>query len=109
MNRRDFLKVGSLSSAAMFVQIGPLISEAKSLKSDWLKADDVLFRGTYNGEIHTSRDAGKTWQLHTRLGTEYAVSGFFLDWSQRVHAQVVFAGRNFDLVLGKDKKYWRTV
>jgi hypothetical protein len=109
MNRRDFLKVSSLSSAAIFVQIGPLISEATNLKSDWLKADDILFRGTYNGEIHTSKDAGQTWQLHTRLGTEYAVTDFFLDWSQRVHAQVVFAGRNFDLVLTKDKKLWRAV
>jgi hypothetical protein len=109
MNRRDFLKVSGLSSAAMFIQIGPLISEAKNLKSDWLKADDVLFRGTYNGEIHTSHNAGQSWQLHTRLGTEYAVTDLFLDWSQHIHAQVVFAGRSFDLVLAEDKKLWRTV
>jgi len=109
MNRRDFLKVSGLSSAAMFVQIGPLISEAKNLKSDWLKVDDVLFRGTYNGEILTSHDSGQTWQLHTWLGREYAVTGLFSDWSQSIHAQVAFAGRSFDLVLAKDQKYWRTI
>ena len=109
MNRRDFLKVSGLSSAAMFVQIGPLISEAKNLKSDWLKVDDVLFRGTYNGEILTSHDSGQTWQLHTRLGSKYAITDLFLDGSQHIHAQVAFGGRSFELALAQDNKYWLTI
>jgi len=108
MNRRDFLKVSSLFSAALFIQVNPLLNKSKSLQAELLNVDGVLFRGTYHGEIHTSHDGGRIWQLHTRLGNEYAVLGFFPDFSQRIHAQVAFAGRNFELVLAKDKKTWRT-
>jgi hypothetical protein len=109
MNRRDFLKVSSLSSAALFVQVSPLLSKSKYLQADLLKVDGVLFRSAHGGEIHTSHDVGRTWQLHTRLGSEYAITGLYSDWWQQLHAQVAFAGHSFDLVLGKDKKYWRTV
>jgi hypothetical protein len=73
-----------------------------------LVSDGVTFRGTQDGEIQTSIDGGRTWQLHTRLGSHYAIIDLFSDTSQRVHAKVAFAGRSFDLLLAKDKKLWMT-
>ncbi len=108
MNRRDFLKISSLLPVALFVQFSPLLSQSKNLPVE-LAANGMILRSTFNGEIHTSRDAGRTWQLHTRLGSENAIVGLFSDGSQRIHAQVAFRGHSFDLVLAKDNKYWMTI
>jgi hypothetical protein len=108
MNRRGFLKVSGLISAALIVQFSPLLSMAKNRPVE-LVSDGVVFRGTQAGEIQTSRDAGRSWQLHTRLGSQYTITALFSDRAQRVHAKAAFAGRSFELVLAKDKKYWITV
>jgi hypothetical protein len=107
MNRRDFLKVSSLFSAALFIQVGPLSSKARTQPIE-LEYKGMLFRGTRDGEIHVSYDSGQTWQLHTRLGTECSITSIFMDWSQRVHTQIAFADRSFDLVLAKGNRYWVT-
>ena len=108
MNRRNFLEISGLLSVALFVPYSPLLSQSKNLPVE-LMANGMTFRGTPAGEIYTSHDAGQTWQLHTRLGSEYAITGLFSDGSQRIHAQVAFKGRSFELALAKDNKYWITV
>jgi hypothetical protein len=107
MNRRDFLKISGLLSAALFIKFDSLFKTANNLPVE-LNSNGVIFRGTHSGEIQTSTDGGRTWQLHTRFGSQYAIIDLFSDTSQRVHAKVAFAGRNFDLVLAKDKKNWIT-
>ena len=107
MNRRDFLKISGFLSAALIVQFGSLPSTTKNRPVE-VVSGGVTFRGTQAGEIQTSPDGGRTWQLHTRLGSQYEITGLSSDWSQRVVAKVAFAGRSFDLVLTKDKKYWIT-
>ncbi len=108
MNRRDFIKISSLLPVAIFIQFNPILSQAKNLPVE-LIANGLTFRGTPGGEIYTSPDAGHTWQLHTRLGSVYTITRLFLDGSQRIHAQVGYKGRSFELQLGKDNKYWTTI
>ena len=107
MNRRDFLKTSGLMFLTLLVQFNPIHSLSKNLPVD-ITANGLTLRGTPAGEFYTSHDAGFTWQLHTRLGSEYAITGLFLDGSQRIHAQVAFGGRSFELALAKDNKYWIT-
>jgi hypothetical protein len=108
MNRRDFIKNSGLFSAALFLQFNSLLSALKNQPVE-LASNGVIFRGTQGGEIQTSRDGGRSWQLHTRFGSQYTITGFYSDGSQRVHAKAAFAGRSFELVLAKDKKYWIVV
>jgi hypothetical protein len=108
MNRRDFLKFSGLLSAVIFIPFVTGGSPSKNRAVE-LVSEGVVFRGTPAGEIQTSHDGGRTWQLHTRLGSQYTITNLFSDSSQRVHATAVFAGRSFELVLSKDKKYWLTV
>lgn len=107
MNRRDFLKISGLLSVALFIPVSLLPGPAKNRPVE-LVSGGVTFRGTQAGEIQTSHDGGQTWQLHTRLGSQYAIIDLYTDWSQRVHAKAAFEGHSFGLVLTKDKKYWIT-
>ncbi len=107
MNRREFLKVSGLLSAALFIQFDSLLGTSKNQPVE-LVSGGVIFRGTPAGEIQTSHDGGRTWQLHTRLGSQYAITDLISDQSKQIHARVAFAGRSFDLILAKGHKYWIT-
>jgi hypothetical protein len=108
MNRRDFLRISGLAFLTLIVPANPILSFSKKIPVE-LIADGLTFRGASGGEIYTSADAGYTWQLHTRLGSEYTINSLFLDGSQHIHAKVSFGGRSFDLSLTKDHKYWLTI
>ena len=108
MDRREFLKISGLLSAAIFIRFSPALIPSKNRPVE-LASEGVLFRGAQVGEIQTSSDGGRSWQLHTRLGSQYTITGLFLDGSQRVHAKAAFAGRSFELLLSKNRKYWLTV
>jgi hypothetical protein len=108
MNRREFLKIGSLSSAVLFLHmdflpiknlVQPAITEFKG----------VLYRGTPDGDILISHDTGKTWLLHTRLGKNYSVLNFSKDGSARMRARIIFDRKSFYLTLAKGDKYWLSV
>jgi len=106
INRRDFLKFSSLLSAVFFVQIHPLGKKTSSHVE--VETEDMMYRGTNDGNILVSRDAGRTWQNHLKLGTEYSIQELFLDRSNRVRAQVGFAGHSFELVLSDNGSSWKT-
>jgi len=105
MNRREFLKVGSLGTAVLLVQVKHL--PLKRLKQPVLmEHQGKIYRGTPDGEIQVSHDLGKTWQLHLRLGKECSVTALFKDVWQHLHARVDLAGREFDLTLAPGNKHW---
>ena len=49
-----------------------------------------------------SGDAGETWQLHTRLGTQYSINNFVVDHADQLYVQVGFTGYQFHLVLAQN-------
>ena len=107
MNRRDFLKLGGLLSTAVLVQFSPLGRFA--VRPVEAESGGRRYRGTSNGKILISADAGKTWQLHTNFGAEFSIRGLFADYAGQVHAQLEFAGYPFELALAQNSKTWKTV
>jgi len=108
MNRRDFLKFGGIAAATLLIP-GVILFEELNRQPVEIATGGTVYRGTPSGEIFASKDSGQTWLLHTRLGSEYSILRFSEDGSQRIHAQVGFKGRSFELVLAKDSKHWMTV
>jgi hypothetical protein len=107
MNRRDFLKIGALTAAGLFLPSIPLL--AAGAKPAELTAGGLKLRGTQDGEIHLSRDGGQSWQLSSRLGKDFKVTQIFQDSAQRIRAEVVFSSQRFELVLDEGKGCWVTV
>lgn len=108
MNRRDFLKVGGLLSAAFLLQsssfgkMAPLIIEAQ--------AGGKLFRGSDDGKILISHDSGGTWQLHTNFGPMIDILDLTVNLQGQLFAQLGFKGHRFELALAQDgMNTWRTV
>jgi hypothetical protein len=106
MDRRNFLKLSGLLSAAVFMQFNSL-EKAVSFPVE-VEAQGKLFRGTSDGKIYISANAGKSWQLHTNFGSAFYIFGLADDWGQ-VHAQLGFEGHSFELALIENGKTWRTV
>src|SRR5689334_6096020 len=106
MVRREFLKLSGLLSTALFVQVHPL-GKVASLHTE-VESQGKLYRGTSDGKIHVSGDAGKSWQLHTNFGHEFSVLDLRTNFWGQVQAQLGFAGHSFELALAEEGKIWRT-
>jgi hypothetical protein len=106
MQRREFLKLSGAAlgstvlATGLFRQLAALPVEAKS--------QGKHFRGYRNkGDIFVSRDAGETWQLHAKLGSEYSIDDFFVDSADQLYARVGFMQYHFDLFLSEDGTQWK--
>jgi hypothetical protein len=107
MERREFLKLAGagLGSTLLFAglsgRLAALPVEAKSRGK--------VFRGYRNdGDIFVSEDDGETWQLHTRLGTQYSIDDLVVNTADQMYAQVGFMQYQFHLFLSEDGKQWMT-
>jgi len=107
MNRRDFLKMGGLFSTALIVQFNPL-GRITSVPVE-AQTGDKHYRGTFDGKILVSTNAGKSWQSHTNFGPIFSILGINVDHQGQVRAQLGFEARSFELALAEDGKTWRTV
>ena len=107
MHRRDFLKLSGAAFGSTLLLTG-LFRLTSTLPVE-ARSRGRHFRGYRNdGDIFVSEDAGETWQLHTRLGSEYSIDDLFVDSSEQMYAQVGFMGYDFQLFLSKDGKQWKT-
>ena len=106
MNRRDFLKLGGLASAALFVQFNLL--GGITTRPIEVESHGIRYRGDSDGKIMISTDEGKTWQLHTNFGSEFSIRSLITDIWGQVNAQLEFEGYSFDLILAQNGNSWRT-
>src|SRR5262245_54991690 len=107
MQRRDFLKLSGAVFASTILPIG-LSRQLATLPVE-ATYQGKLFRGYRNqGDIFVSEDAGETWQLHTRLGSQYSIDDLFVDLANQVYARVGFMQHHFQLFLSKDGRQWKT-
>ena len=106
MNRRDFLKVAGVSAASLVFNPGPLRILTQAPIETAIAGK--LYRGTPDGKIYISNDAGRTWLLHTNLGSNYSILRFFAGAGGQVTTQVGFREYSFDLALSKNGKAWKT-
>ena len=104
MNRRDFLKLGSVMSVFGYATVSPIGNIAKLPLET--AAFGKLYRGTYDGSVHVSENGGKSWQLHSGFGPDYAILDIFTGLDGRLYVHTGFKQRSFLLVLSKDGKSW---
>ncbi len=105
--RRDFLKISGLFSAAMLVGVGSVAEiAARSVETEF---QGLFYRGTSDGKIYTSSDAGKTWSLHTQFGTHLSIQHLYVDFRRRMVAVLNCQGYDFKLALSSDLRTWKTM
>jgi len=104
MNRRDFLKVGSVMSA--FAGVGPVGNIVRIPIET--AAFGKLYRGTHDGQVYVSADGGKSWQLQSNFGPGYSVLNLLVGRDKQLYAQIGFERVNFHLVLTKNGNAWAT-
>ena len=107
MNRRDFLKIGTVVSAAVLVPLNIAGSLAGPLTE--VRHGDQLYRGTLSGEIYVSKDEGQTWTLHTSFGSGLSVLHLWVNLWGQLQARLGIAGHSFELALAKEARIWRTI
>ena len=107
MHRREFLKLSGATLGSTLLLTG-LYQLTLALPVE-AQVRGRHFRGYRNdGDIFVSEDAGETWQLHTRLGSQYSIDDLFVDSNDQMYTQVGFMGYQFQLFLSKDGKQWKT-
>jgi len=102
ITRRDFLKLGAVSTAVLFLPIRHLIQVAVAEQ----EYKGRIYRGTTDGEIYVSDDQRGTWTRHINLGEQCRISRIFSNTNDDLHARVDFQGYDFDLVLSPNGKDW---
>ena len=107
MDRRNFLKLGG--TALTFILLPTISLGNYSNFSTETESRGRRFHGTSDGDIYLSQDAGKTWQLHTRLGSQYQILDLVTDPKERVFASVGFQSYHFYLALSSNGINWNTV
>jgi hypothetical protein len=108
MQRREFLKFAGTALGSTLILTG--VSHHFATLPVEAKSQGKHFRGYRNqGDIFVSEDAGLTWQLHARLGSEYSIDDLFVDAADQMNARVGFMGYHFQLFLSEDGKQWKTV
>lgn len=106
MDRRDFLKLSGLLSAAVFMPLNSL-PKAVSFPLE-VEAQGKRFRGTSDGKIYVSGDAGESWRLHTNFGSEVSIQDLSINLWGQVRAQLGFADHSFEMILVQTGKGWKT-
>ena len=113
MDRRNFVRLtGRVVAGATAVQVlGTGLAEAASPKNDPLQVDFAghTYRGTADGKILVSVDAGKSWALHTDFSNNYAVSSMSVSSAGTLATVLGYQGwpisLDFDLA---EKSWWTT-
>jgi hypothetical protein len=106
MVRRDFLKLTGIFSAVMAATAVPsLAAAARPLEAE---LNGRYYRGTADGKIYVSDDAGQSWALHSQFGTHLSIRQLSVDTRRRLAAVLDCAGYDFRLTLSSDSRTWRT-
>lgn len=110
MVRRDFLKLSGLLSAALLIQV-QAVEKMVSPLSDPLEVESQgkLYRGTPDGKIFVSANAGRDWQMHTNFGAHVSVFSLTANQWEQVQAVLGVAQHRFKLALSTDHKGWKKV
>lgn len=107
MERREFLKLAGAGLGSAVLLTG-LSRQLAALPVEAI-FQGKHFRGYRNdGDIFVSEDNGESWQLHTRLGSQYSIDDLFIDVTDQMYARVGFMEYQFQLFLSEDGTQWKT-
>lgn len=107
MDRRDFLKLGSLFSLSMLMPLNTL-SRQLGMPVE-AQAHGLSYRGTRDGDVYVSKDAGLTWQLHTRFGSGFSIVDLKAGAREQLLARIEYVGHDFGLSLAPNSHTWMTM
>jgi hypothetical protein len=107
MNRRTFFYTSGLITAAVLLQ-GSRLAERFD-RPVGARFQGLHYRGDLNGVISVSADQGKTWQVHTNLGSAYRILAFELGQGGKLNCVVGFGDWQFPLVLSASRKNWQSL
>ncbi len=107
MDRRKFLKLLGLAVTAVTARLS-FPWEAVSAASKTVPFAGRLYRSDGSGRIYVSADSGKTWALHSDLGSSNSVTKLAVDKMNKLRATVGYAGWSFGLVLAPNLTAWLT-
>lgn len=104
MNRRQFLYTSGV------VAIAALLQGSRMVEPPGLPVEAAFqgqhYYGSQDGKIYTSTDQGKTWALHTNLGSMFQILAFNYT-ADKLACTVGFEGRQFKLILANNGKNWQ--
>jgi hypothetical protein len=113
MRRRSFLKLIGWTSAWAALAGPGAVSAATGTTARTGSAtiaassSNVRYRAE-GGRIYVTPNNGRTWTLHTNLGSMFRVDSIGADKSGTVEATIDYAGRPFTLRLAPDLRWWLT-
>lgn len=112
MERREFLKMtGTVMLGATGLQVLSVgAAQAASPKIDPLQVELAgrLYRGTPDGKILVSADAGKTWTVHSDFSSHYSVSSLTVSKTGTLATVLGYQGWPIPLDCDVDQKSWWT-
>ena len=105
MQRSAFLKLAASTTFAAGTRLAfPWAADAANSPVSY---GGALYRAAGPGKIQVSKDAGRTWKLHSNLGHMFAIKGLAVRGGH-LHLKVGYSGRTFPLVLARNKRSWHT-
>jgi hypothetical protein len=107
MHRRTFLRLLTVSAIGATLRV-PFAWATVAAGARVVSAGGRLYRSDGSGRVYVSLDAGKTWGLHSDLGSSCAITKLTVDSRDRLHANVAFSRWSFGLLLGPDLRSWLT-
>jgi photosystem II stability/assembly factor-like uncharacterized protein len=106
MDRRSFLKWGSLATVALVAQM-PFPWSTVAAPANGVLFGTARYRTGGQGKILVSTDGGSTWKQHSNLGDMYTVSGLTVRANQ-LRLTAGFGNKSFGLTLAPDDQRWLT-
>lgn len=107
MNRRTFFYTSGLITAAVLLQGSRLAERFERPVEEHFQ--DLRYRGDRNGVISVSADQGKTWQVHTNLGSMFRIQEFHVSQGGKLVCSVNFGDWQFPLTLSASGKSWHSL
>jgi len=105
-SRRRFMQVaGLVAGAAVLAPVVAQIVDGASIA--YADALGKKYKGTRDGRVYESSDAGKTWQQVANFGSHCAVMAL-AERHSRLQAEIGVAGYGFTLT-SIDARVWHTV
>ena len=108
MQRRGFLKLLGLATLGVVVRV-PFAALTAGAATRTVSAGGLGYRTDGMGRVFVSRDAGRSWDLHSDLGPSYSITRLEVDKGGRLLSTVDYRGRSFGLVLGANRRSWLTI
>jgi hypothetical protein len=111
MNRREFLKISTMTMVALMVVRFPdnstFFTDQAQISDQIVELGSKLYKTTNNGRILTSSNGGISWQRAANFGSEFDIRALSVV-DRKLVAKIGFAGGEFELT-SVNGTMWRAI